>query len=92
MHNIYHLDNLNTPITKAPIFSEASSFSSINIINQKNPLSQFEIRDLVILNMPLINNLHLSITNITEYLAISFMIITMLYSMTQKHGNIYIKN
>lgn len=65
---------------------------NLEITNQKNPLSQFEIRDLLVLNIPVLNNLHLSITNITEYLTISFLIITMLYSMTQKNGNLYIKN
>jgi len=62
-----------------------------NYITQ-NPLSQFEIRDLLILNIPIFNNIHFSITNITEYLAISFVIIIMLNSMTQKNGHIYLKN
>jgi len=62
-----------------------------NYITQ-NPLDQFEIRDLLILNIPLLNNLYLSLTNMTEYLVISFVIITMFNSMTQKNGSIYIKN
>jgi hypothetical protein len=62
-----------------------------NYITQ-NPLDQFEIRDLLILNIPILNNLHFSITNITEYLVISFVIIIMLNGMTQKNGSIYIKN
>jgi F-type H+-transporting ATPase subunit a len=33
-----------------------------------NPLSQFEITDLLALDTPLIGNIHLSITNIGFYL------------------------
>jgi hypothetical protein len=45
--------------------------------NTPNPLDQFEIRDLIVLDLPLLNDLHFSITNVTEYLTISFMIIVM---------------
>jgi F-type H+-transporting ATPase subunit a len=39
-----------------------------------SPLDQFEIRDLLILDAPIIGNLHLSFTNITLYLFIGFLI------------------
>jgi len=62
----------------------------LNYIIQ-NPLSQFEIRDLLILDMPILNNIHLAITNLTEYLVISFVIIIMLNSMAQKHGYLFVQ-
>jgi len=59
--------------------------------NTQNPLSQFEIRDLLILDMPILNNIHFAVTNITEYLAISFIIITMFNTMTQKNGKLFVQ-
>lgn len=55
-------------ISKDP--SLISSFSEI-----KNPLDQFEIRDLISLKIPLLDNLHLSITNIGAYLLVSIVLI-----------------
>lgn len=43
-----------------------------------SPLDQFEIRDLITLNAPILGNLHLSITNIALYLIIaSFIVFTL---------------
>jgi len=39
-----------------------------------SPLDQFEIRDLISLDAPILANLHLSITNIGLYLVIGFFI------------------
>ena len=40
-----------------------------------SPLDQFEIRDLISINLGIINNSHISLTNIGFYLTISTMII-----------------
>ena len=58
----------------------------------QNPLAQFEIRDLIILDFPLLNNIHLSLTNIAGYLAISFIIITTMNIMTNKNANLIHRN
>jgi len=39
-----------------------------------SPLDQFEIRDLISLDAPILANLHISITNIGLYLTIGFFI------------------
>jgi len=39
-----------------------------------SPLDQFEIRDLLSLDAPILANLHLSVTNIGLYLVIGFFI------------------
>jgi F-type H+-transporting ATPase subunit a len=39
-----------------------------------SPLDQFEIRDLITLDAPLLGNLHISVTNISLYLFIGFII------------------
>jgi len=65
-------------------------FFFLNYIIQ-NPLSQFEIRDLLVLDMPILNNTHFALTNATEYLIISFVIITMFNSMTQKNGSLFVQ-
>jgi F-type H+-transporting ATPase subunit a len=50
-----------------------------------SPLDQFEIRDLIVLNLPILNNMHISLTNMAAYLFISFVIITTYISMTNKN-------
>jgi len=47
-----------------------------------SPLSQFEIRDLINLDTPVLLNLHLSVTNIGFYLSIGalFLLVTNLLS------------
>jgi len=39
------------------------------------PLDQFEIRDLISIGAPLLGDMHISLTNISFYLIISFIII-----------------
>jgi F-type H+-transporting ATPase subunit a len=36
------------------------------------PLDQFEIRDLISISAPILGNIHISLTNISFYLIISF--------------------
>ncbi len=43
-----------------------------------SPLNQFEIRDLFFLDIPVLENLHISITNIAFFLIIGFFFITIL--------------
>ena len=44
----------------------------LNILTQEinSPLDQFEIRDLLSIDAPILNNLHISLTNIGLYLTI----------------------
>jgi F-type H+-transporting ATPase subunit a len=63
-----------------------------NFITLLNPLSQFEIRDLILFQTPILNNFHFSITNILEYIFISFMIIVVFNIMTNKEMNLLYKN
>ena len=63
-----------------------------SIYTIKNPLGQFEIRDLIVLDLPLVNNIHISLTNIAGYIIISFIIITILNIMTNKNTTILHKN
>lgn len=50
----------------------------LNQLEVASPLDQFEIRDLISIDAPLLSNLHLSITNITLYLIISLFLIVSL--------------
>jgi len=45
-----------------------SNISEVNQFHCLNPLSQFEIRDLLIIDLPIFNNLHISLTNMILYL------------------------
>jgi len=57
-----------------------------------SPLDQFIIRDLITLDLPIFNNIHLSLTNIFIYLIISLFIIITFNSMTNKYVNILYRN
>ena len=47
-------------------------------INIPSPLDQFEIRNLLSLDAPILGNLHLSLTNIGLYLTIgAFLVLTL---------------
>ncbi len=53
---------------------------SLNTLHKEigSPLNQFEIRDLLCLDAPILGNLHFSITNIGLYLIIgAFFILTL---------------
>jgi hypothetical protein len=53
-----------------------NTLSQHNLYGQNlSPLAQFEIRDLLSLDAPILGNLHLSITNIGLYLTIGTLFI-----------------
>ena len=56
-----------------------------------SPLDQFEIRDLLSLNISLLNNSHISITNIGLYLSIGIILIIS-YSLLATNQNKLIPN
>ena len=51
-----------------------------------SPLDQFEIRDLLSLNISLLNNTHISLTNIGLYLIITTIIIFMMYILATNYN------
>ena len=57
-----------------------------------SPLDQFEIRDLISINAPILGNLYISLTNILLYLIISSIIIILLSSMTNKSRKLIYNN
>lgn len=59
-----------------------------NFSENISPLSQFEIRNLLSLEMPILNNWHLSITNIGFYLTISGLFILTLYLLSTNYNKV----
>ena len=57
---------MNTPCVQ----SNATYF-----LNITSPLEQFEIRDFICLDLPILANIHLSLTNIGFYLTLGALII-----------------
>jgi len=55
-----------------------------NFLIISTPLDQFEIRDYLTLDAPILGNLHISLTNMVLYLTISIFIITMLLGITNR--------
>jgi F-type H+-transporting ATPase subunit a len=56
-----------------------------------SPLDQFEIRDLVSLDLPVLANIHLSLTNIGLYLVIAFLI-SLLFTTLATNQNKIVSN
>jgi F-type H+-transporting ATPase subunit a len=54
------------------------------MINFYNPLDQFEIRDYIVIDAPILGYLHLSLTNIGLYLFIAFAIIVIILGNINK--------
>ena len=52
--------------------------------NNSTPLDQFDIRDYLILDAPILGNLHISLTNMALYISISFIILIILLSNSNK--------
>jgi hypothetical protein len=68
-----------------------SFFFKMNNFLVLSPLDQFEIRDLINVNFNILNNNHISITNIGLYLIISIIIILGI-SQLASHYNKLISN
>lgn len=64
-----------------------NKFSSLS-----SPLDQFEIRDLISLNAPVMGNLHLSLTNISLYLSIATLITLLVNIQATKYNKIVAEN
>lgn len=58
------------------------------IFNAYSPLDQFEIRDLISINAPILGNLSLSLTNIGLYLALAGYIVFVMTLMSNNNGKI----
>jgi F-type H+-transporting ATPase subunit a len=56
-----------------------------------SPLDQFEIRDLISLDLPVLANIHLSLTNIGLYLVIAFSI-TLMFNILATNQNKVVSN
>ena len=56
-----------------------------------NPLEQFEIRDYITMDIPVLFNTHLSFNNMIEYLIKTFLIIILLNIMTTKVNKVLYK-
>jgi len=57
-----------------------------------SPLDQFEVRDLLCLNAPIMGNINLSLTNIGLYLTIGALIIILLNIMGTNYNKIVSNN
>jgi F-type H+-transporting ATPase subunit a len=65
-------------------------FTSFFTLNREivSPLSQFEIRDLLSLDAPVLGNLHISITNIGLYLMVGGFFILALSLLTTNYNKL----
>ena len=59
-----------------------------SLFNIISPLDQFEIRDLISLNAPILGNLSLSLTNIGLYLTLGGYLVFILSLATTNNGKL----
>ena len=57
-----------------------------------SPLDQFEIRDLLSIDAPILNNLHISLTNIGLYLSISLIFILAISILSTNNNRLVSNN
>ena len=65
---------------------------NFNLNSITSPLDQFEIRDLLSLDAPIIGNLHLSVTNIGLFLTIGTIFILGLNTLATNNNKIISNN
>ncbi|KIH86260.1 ATP synthase subunit 6 (mitochondrion) [Sporothrix brasiliensis 5110] len=69
----------------------SNNFNTINL-ETLSPLTQFEIRDLLSIDAPLLGNLHISLTNIGFYLTIGGFIILALNLLSTNYNKLISNN
>lgn len=65
---------------------------TIQLINVASPLDQFEVRNLLSLDSPLLGNLHISLTNIGLYLTVGFFIALTLNIISNNYNKVVSNN
>lgn len=65
---------------------------SMSVIEITSPLDQFEIRDLISLDAPLLANIHFSITNIGLYLTIGGFLVLALNLLATNYNKLVSNN
>jgi len=68
-----------------------NSFNTTNL-EILSPLTQFEIRDLLSIDTPILGNLHISLTNIGFYLTIAGFIILTLNLLSTNYNKLISNN
>jgi F-type H+-transporting ATPase subunit a len=65
---------------------------SNNIFNTASPLDQFEIRNLLSLDAPVLGNLHISLTNIGLYLTLGTIFILSINILATNYNKVISNN
>lgn len=65
---------------------------SYNIFNAASPLDQFEIRNLLSLDAPILGNLHISLTNIGLFLTLGTIFILSLSLLATNYNKVISNN
>jgi F-type H+-transporting ATPase subunit a len=55
-----------------------------NILQIATPLDQFEIRDYIMIDAPILGNIHISLTNLGLYITTAFVIIVIMLGVVNK--------
>lgn len=82
MHDYIFIDN----VLKKKLMVIYFQFIMNSLFNIMSPLDQFEIRDLISLNAPVLGNLSLSLTNIGLYLTLGGYLVFILSLMATNNG------
>lgn len=71
-----------------------NNLNSTQVLNLEilSPLTQFEVRDLLSLDTPIIGNLHISLTNIGFYLTLGAFIIISLNLLSTNYNKLISNN
>ena len=62
------------------------------LLDVSSPLDQFDLRDLLSLDLPVLGNIHISITNIGLYLTISAFFIFILSLLSTNYNRLVSNN
>ena len=69
-----------------------TNMSNFSYTNIPSPLDQFEIRNLISLDAPILGNLHISLTNIGLYLTIGALLVLVLNILATNYNKVVSNN
>lgn len=83
---MFNVKILFVKLTKINIYKIFPIMLNVEIIF--NPLEQFEIRDYLSLNISFLNNMKISLTNISIYLTIGFLILIFFNTIENNYNRV----
>ena len=86
-YNVFHMD-LSTQAQKCLDITPAVEGQCFTYYGTESPLDQFDLRNLLSIDAPILGNINISLSNIGLYLSLSIFIIVCINVLATKHNKV----